>query len=264
MRKIIIEFIILLLIGSLMWAAFSLFIKAPEKPVLISKEKERILGQKYRDAILKLNGFDRIEDHLIDSIFSVTAEKMTSLITEGQYTFRITVVKNDLINAFALPGGHIIITSGIIEFCESAEELISVIAHESGHIVERHIISRLIKDLGMDLLGSDNNFVTAEIAKGIISSGYNRKQEEAADMFACELLEKAGSEPRILASFMRRIKDHEGENDLSDFEILSSHPDFDSRIRKILSYEVKNVSEPVIFFEIQELKDRIKQLEDVD
>lgn len=247
-----------------MWTAFSLFIKNPETPVLISEEREMILGQKYRDVILKLNGFSKIEDPYIDSVFSSTADTIASLLPEFKYELNMMLVNNDMINAFALPGGNIIITSGLVEFCESTDEFISVLAHETGHIAKRHIISRMIKDLGLELIGSDNNFITAEIAKEIISSGYNRKQEEEADMFSCELLGKAGLEPRILASFMRRMKNYEGKEKFMNFEIMSSHPDFDKRIRNILAYNGKSSSTAVTFFNILELKNKIKQLQDVD
>jgi|GEM_PF-826586 len=258
MRKLIKESIILIVSAGLLWALFALFIKLPEKPVLISREKELILGEKYKNAILSLNDFSKIEDPGIDSILSSISDKISSLIEYSRYDLSITLVRNDLVNAFALPAGNIIITTGLVEFCESSEELFAVISHETAHIIKRHLISRLIKDVGIQLLFSDNSYVTAEIVKGIISSGYNRRQEEEADFFSCELLAKSGIEPRILASFLRRLKDHIGHESFSNFEIVSSHPDFDKRIRNILLFNGKTCNEMIHIIDIQDLEKRIE------
>ena len=236
MKKILTELLILIGIGGLLWAAFAFFIKMPEKPEIISPELEQILGEKYKDAILSLNGFTKIETSGIDSILSLDSEKLSDHFGSSRYNFKITLVRNDMVNAFALPAGNIIITTGLVNFCESSDELFAVLSHEAGHIADRHIISRLVKNLGITILTSDNKSVTGEIAKRVISTGYDRKQEEEADHSACEILEKAGVEPYILASFFRRLKEVSGQEIFSKFEILFSHPNLDKRIRNVLSY----------------------------
>lgn len=259
MKRIITELIILFVIGSLLWAAFAFIIKLPRHPVLISKEHEMVLGEKYREAILKLSNFQKVEDIQIDSILANYAEKLSSVVENDSFLFKIIIVNSELINAFALPGGNIILTTGLIQFCDSTEELVAVLAHEAGHIVERHLISRLIKEIGISILNSDDNFVIGEITKGIISSGYDRKQEEEADLFSCNLLNKAGMEPRILASFLRRLKESENQDLFKNFEIFSSHPDIDKRIRDILLFKGENFNLPLPFPAIRDLKKIVDQ-----
>ena len=260
MRKIITEFIVLIGIGGLVWAAISLLINLPSHPVILNPEKEKMLGDKYTEVILTFNGFEKIDEPEIDSVFKVVSERLSSLAGYEENGFTIITVKNEMVNAFALPGGNILITTGLIDFCESSAELFAILAHEAGHIVKRHIITRLIKELGLELLTSGNSYITAEIAKTLLSTGYNRKQEEEADLYACEILEKDNVEPRILASFFRRLKENPENSLFSNFEIISSHPNLEKRIKYVLAYEDENdFSSRIDWFSLELLKGKINQ-----
>lgn len=238
MKKILFELAVLIGIGGLLWAAIAFFIRLPERPVVLSVEKEQKIGENYRDMVLTMSGFRKVEDPYLDSVLSYTAKRLEESYEDSRYNYKITLVENEMVNAFALPGGYIIVTTGLVNFCDSPEELLAVICHEIGHIEKRHVISRLIKDIGLDLLTSNDPFVTGEIAKTIVSSGYNRRQEEEADHFACELMIKNQLEPRVLAKLFRKLKE-EGNGGLYDqFEVVSSHPNLDSRIRRILAFEI--------------------------
>jgi predicted Zn-dependent protease len=244
MKRIFIELFLLLAIGGLLWAAFAFFIKLPEHPTLISKEKEMELGEKYSKVILSLNGFKKIDSPELDKILVATANRLKESQVDAAYRYNIFVVDNEMVNAFALPGGYIMLTKGLIDFADTPEELIAVICHEIGHIEKRHVMTRLIKDIGLDILTSGDTFVVGEIARSILSSGYNRRQEDEADLFACELMLKCGLEPRALASFFRKLKD-EGKNELyENFEIISSHPNLSNRIKTVLAYSVPPDFEP--------------------
>lgn len=238
MRRILLEFIVLIGIGGLIWAAFALFVNMPQNPTLLSIEREQTIGDKYVKYIHSLPGFYPVENDYADSILLVTANKLHEAQPNAMYTYKISLVDNEIVNAFALPGGHIIVTRGLISFCQTPEELIAVISHEIGHIENRHVISRLIKDIGIDLITSGDTYVMGEIARSIISSGYNRKQEEDADIFACKLLLKVNIEPRSLAGFFRKLKQEEDSGILEKFEVVSSHPNFTKRIKYILSFNV--------------------------
>ncbi len=258
MRKIITEFLLLIGIGGLVWAAISLLINLPSHPVILNPEKEKILGDKYTEVILTFNGFEELDEPLIDSVFQVVSERLSSLAGYEERTFNIITVKNEMVNAFALPGGNILITTGLIDFCETSAELFAILAHEAGHIVKRHIITRLIKELGLELLTSGNSYITTEIAKTLLSAGYNRKQEEEADLYACEILEKDNVEPRILASFFRRLKENPENSLFSDFEIISSHPNLEKRIKYVLAYECESgFSSQIDWFSLELLKEKI-------
>lgn len=260
MRRIFIELLFLLAIGGLVWAAFAYFIHFPKQPRLISTEKEIELGEKYADVILSLNGFEKINNQRVDSFLLVTADSLHKAQLNPAYSYTLMIVDNSMVNAFALPGGHIIITKGLIEFCESSEELIAVISHEVAHIEKRHVITRLIKDIGLEILTSGDAYVVGEVARTIISSGYNRKQEVEADLFACELMLNCNLEPRSLAPLFRRLKEDKGDYPFEQFEIVASHPNMDNRIKTILAFEVPNNFEPISpWFTIEELKEIVSE-----
>jgi len=243
MKRILIELAVLLGIGGLLWAAIAIFVQLPERPVLLSVEKEKEIGEEYRNMILTMQGFSKVKDPYIDSVLAYTAKRLEQSFEDSRFSYNITLVDNEIVNAFALPGGFIVVTTGLVEFCESPEEFIAVICHEIGHIEKGHIVSRLIKDFGLNLLTSNDPFVTGEIAKTLLSSGYNRQQEEEADQFAGELMIKNNLDPRVMAKLFRRLNEKQGDLD-NYLEFISSHPNLESRIRQILSIQLPDDFKP--------------------
>ena len=110
-------------------------------------------------------------------------------------------------------------------------------AHEIGHVEQRHVISRLVKELGIEILTSGDQFVIGELTGLITSTSFDRKQEEEADLFAAKLLETSSIEPRFLATFFRKLEEEIDNELMQQFEIISTHPNFRYRIREALSYK---------------------------
>lgn len=239
MNKIIKELIILVGIAGLIWLGVAYFDFFPKYPKLISEEKEEELGEIYLETILKNPEFKKCENEKVTSTIDTICILLENAIEEPIYNYEYVVIENSMINAFTLPGGKIVVTTGLINYCETADEIAGVIAHEFGHAQGKHIISRLVKELGIEIITGGDTFVLGEITKAITSSSFDRKQEEMADMFACELLEKANLEPRILARLFRRLKEDTHNKAMEHFEIVASHPNFSSRIKEILAYEVE-------------------------
>jgi predicted Zn-dependent protease len=234
-RSILKDLLILLGVFALIWLLASLF-NYPDHPQLLSYEKEERLGEAYVDFLLRNPMFTALENESIDSAVTLIGERLEAKLKNSEYHYRYVVFENKMINAFTVPGGNILISSGLISFCESPEELAAVIAHEMGHVEERHVLTRLIKELGIELLTSGDQYVLGEVSGLLTSTSFDRKQEEIADRFASELLERSSIEPRILATLFRRL-DEESENELmKHFEIISTHPNLSSRIREALSY----------------------------
>ncbi|MBH0208142.1 MAG: M48 family metallopeptidase [Nitrospira sp.] len=74
--------------------------------------------------------------------------RLAKPIPDNPYTFNITVVKSDVVNAFALPGGYIVVFTGLMKKAENAEEVAGVLAHELNHVLQRHGLERIVKQLG--------------------------------------------------------------------------------------------------------------------
>ena len=101
--------------------------------------------------------------------------------------------------------------------------------------------------MGIDIVTSGDTYVLGEVTRILTSTGFDRKQEEEADYFACELLEQSNIEPRILASFFRKLEEESNSEILEHFEIVSTHPNFNSRIRETLSYDLSADFEEIPF-----------------
>ena len=82
-----------------------------------------------------------------------------------------------------------------------------------------------------------DQYVIGEVTGLLTSTSFDRKQEEEADLFAAKLLESTSIEPRTLATFFRKLEVEMDNELMQHFEIISTHPNFRSRIREVLSYK---------------------------
>jgi len=235
-RTILRDLLILLGVFGLIWLVFSLF-SYPDDPQLISKQKEEQLGDSYVELILLNPMFEKLDNSVVDSALLVIGGRLEDALPDSEYHYDFVVFESEMINAFTVPGGNILISSALIAFCDTPEELAAVMAHEMGHVEKQHVMSRLIKELGIEILTSRDQFVLGEIAGMLSSTSFDRKQEEEADLFAAQLLERAAIEPRTLATVFRKLEKETDWDLLEDFEIVSTHPNLSSRIRESLHYK---------------------------
>lgn len=238
-RYILRDLVILLGIFGLIWIVSSLF-TYPENPQLLSISKEEKLGEAYVDVVLMSPLFGEFENERVDSAIDVIGERLEMGLEQSDYNYEFIIFESEMINAFTVPGGNILISTGLIGFCDTPEELAAVLAHEMGHVEERHVVSRLIKELGIDLLTSADPYVLGEVSEMLASTHFDRRQEEEADRFAVELLEDSGIEPRTLATLFRKLEEETGNELLEHFEVISTHPNFRSRIREALSHKPRS------------------------
>ena len=102
---------------------------------------------------------------------------------EDREIIKVHVLNKDEINAFALPNGHLIIYSGLINNSGNQEELTGVICHEIAHIELNHVMKKLIKEIGLSVLismttGKGGSEIIKETAKMLSSSAFDRKLEK--------------------------------------------------------------------------------------
>ena len=141
-------------------------------------------------------------------------------------------------NAFALPGGTIIVTDQMVSAAATDEEVISVLAHEIGHIELRHIMRHVLQDSAIAVLVAA---VTSDAASlGVAVAGmpvvlaqaeYSREFEAEADEFGFALLKRRGYSPEAFASLMERLSRDSRESEKT-FAFLSSHPVSERRIQR--------------------------------
>jgi predicted Zn-dependent protease len=148
--------------------------------------------------------------------------------TQSPFDARITVVKSQVPNAFALPGGRSYYFSALLAETRSADEFAGIVAHELGHVVHRHGMEGLIASSATGLLvgfvlGDMTNIsVAAAIGATLIDSRFSRDAERAADRFAAEAAVRLGFDPTALATLLERVA---GDSEMSQsLAFLSTHP----------------------------------------
>lgn len=156
---------------------------------------------------------------------------------------KLHLLRKDVINAFALPNNHLVVYSGLIATCENEAELCGVMSHELAHIEKNHVMSKLVKEIGLSVLismstGNGNTETIKSAIKQLSSSAYDRKLETEADLTAVDYLEKAGINPEPFANFIYRLGD-ETKNFPSQIYWISSHPESKERAEKIIE-RIKN------------------------
>ncbi|GIX41503.1 MAG: peptidase [Leptospiraceae bacterium] len=145
-------------------------------------------------------------------------------------------------NAFALPGGLILVTDGLLKTVKSESELMAVIAHELGHIERYHCIDAVKFELAARKLKLDELGEIADFANRLlIKHSYNKNQEDEADEYSFELLTKTKYDPTSVArAFNSLYQFYQHEFDESKYsdpirDYFRSHPPLDKRIDKFKS-----------------------------
>jgi len=157
--------------------------------------------------------------------------------------FSVRVYDMKLMNAFAVTGGRLVLTRGLIETAQSPGEVAGVLAHELGHIAHRHPEAALVRVMGMQLLiavvtGGGGNDTLGNLAGFATLMSYSREAEREADSFADSILKNAKIDSSGLIDFFKRVKKIEdklisNETAKSLFSMLSTHPGTQDRIAKL-------------------------------
>ncbi|MDZ7830824.1 MAG: M48 family metallopeptidase [Desulfobacterales bacterium] len=178
---------------------------------------------------------------LLESFFAPLSQN----IPDAGYGFALHVVKNPSINAFALPGGDIVLYTGLIHSADSIEELLGVLAHEAAHVTQQHSMRQLIGSAGVFILvqaffGDVSGLlaVIVENSEWLINLKYSRDYEREADDTGWQYLMAADIDPRGMITFFEKLNARQPDRDLpvglkKRLEFLSTHPTTDERIARL-------------------------------
>ena len=184
-------------------------------------------------------------------------EEMTHRLTEqilnNPYKFQVTVVKSDVINAFALPGGYVVVFTGLMKKAESGEEVAGVLSHELNHVLQRHGLERIVKNLGLMavaaiVFGNQQGLIgmMKQLGVELFTLKFGREQETEADLTGLRLLQRAKIDPSGMITFFERLS----EKDEGRMEWLSTHPMSAARANRLkaeLAALPKKSTEPFTF-----------------
>lgn len=153
--------------------------------------------------------------------------------------FEVHVVQSPVVNAFCLPGGTIVVFTGLIENAENANQVAAVLGHEMAHATLRHGLQRISQSMGIWaavtlLVGDASGLIAAgaDLLRFASINSYSRDQENEADEEGVRMLHEADVDPSGMAEFFQIMEREHG--DLPGFASwISTHPDHASRIENV-------------------------------
>jgi predicted Zn-dependent protease len=151
-------------------------------------------------------------------------------------SINVHVVENKEINAFAMPGRHLVVHTGLIDFADHEDEIAGVIAHEIAHIESGHVVKKLGKEIGLSILmnltlGDIGGEVVRNALSTLTSTAYDRSLEKEADLKAVDYMFKAKMDPKMLSSFLGKLAEQSQTPEVLQW--VNTHPDSKERVRYI-------------------------------
>lgn len=153
-------------------------------------------------------------------------DALAARIAPGKRDFDVRVVDVPVVNAAALPGGHIVIFNKLLAQAEGPDEVAGVLAHEIAHVEHRHVTQSMIRELGVGLVMASIGGSTGSNMDALLRVRYSQGAEHEADVTAIERLASAGVSPQATAAFFDRMAGEEDQlgNVGTALSYVSSHP----------------------------------------
>lgn len=222
---------------------------------------EIALGEKFYESFIGASVIDTERTGLLNNF----AQKIDF---ETKYPLKFTVVKDKQVNAFALPGGNVVVFTGILEKINSSEELAALLSHEVTHIKARHSLKGLARSLAGSLLisvisgdtGSLGSVLTNQ-ADDIYQLGFSRSMEKEADLAGLKVMYHNQIDPQGMVHLMGRLQQEEQKQGNKTLGYLSSHPMTEERITYIKADSegksaTKHKDMDIVWEKIQDLSDK--------
>jgi predicted Zn-dependent protease len=209
-------------------------ISGEEQPMFMSVPEELALGSRIAPQVEReLNGPipDEALQHYIDRI----GQRLAGVSQRPDWEYRYVAVEDTMVNALALPGGHIYITRGLLEKLTSEAQLAGVLAHETAHVVARHSAVAMSKEMGLNALmiaaaaaGRGEAAQMVSVTGYFMMLRYSREDEQQADEAGMDYLVAAGYNPKAMVETMQMFQDLDK---VQPIEFLATHPSPENRVR---------------------------------
>ena len=221
--------------------------------VLMSEDDELKLGQRYDPEIRKQYGV--YHDPKLQAYINRIGQRLAAQSHRPGLRYRFTVLDSPEVNAFALPGGHIYITRGIMAYLNSEAELAAVLGHEIGHVTARHGVQQYtaataanigvtIASIFVPELANTAGQQLLDIIGGALLSGYGREHELEADRLGAEYLARTGYDSKAVTGVIAVLKNQEeyeinqakaeGRKPRVYHGVFASHPSADKRLQEVV------------------------------
>jgi Zn-dependent protease with chaperone function len=212
---------------------------AEKMAATVSIQTEEKMGNAVFDAMALQSQEDKEASVLVNEFFQ-------AMKVQTAYKIHITVVQSEVVNAFALPGGNMVVYTGLLKQIRNYPELAALLSHEFIHINNRHSTRSIFRQLGsrvflsllLGRLGSVTS-VMIDQADRFKSLTYSRKLEKEADLDGLAILREREIDPRGFAELFQHMKAAAPASASPEF--LNSHPDIDKRLTYIREASVNNI-----------------------
>lgn len=206
---------------------------------LISIEEEWQLGTQLAQDIerqVRLNNDPTVNAYVRQMGQKIVAQAAPPF---NQLPWTFHVVDDESINAFAIPGGHVYVNTGLIKNADNASELAGVMAHEISHVLARHSTEQLSRQYGLSVIAGavlgQNPGQLSQIAAQIVAGGalarFSRDAEREADNIGIQAMAAAGYNPNGMASMFEELLEHRQGQPGKVEQFFSTHPLTEDRIR---------------------------------
>ena len=204
---------------------------------LISIEEEWQLGQQVSQDIARQVQFNT--DPVVNNYIRDMGQRIVANTNMANLPWNFYVIQNPEINAFAVPGGHVYIHTGLINAAGNASEVAGVMAHEIAHVLARHSTQQISRQYGLSVLAGavlgQNPGVLQQLAAQIVAGGtlarFSREAEEEADALGVQAMNQAGYNPRGMVTMFQKLLANRQSSPGAVERFFSTHPLTQDRIR---------------------------------
>jgi predicted Zn-dependent protease len=243
-RRVVSKTVIgVLVVALIVWAVACALnpVTGKRELMLMSSADELAMGQQTDPQILRTYG--KYEDAELARYVAALGKRLGALSHQPNLAYNIQVLDSPVVNAFAVPGGYVYLTRGILAYINDEAELAGVVAHEIGHIAARHSAQQYSKaqfaqlglGLGSVLSKTFRKYAgAAQAGVGLLFLSFSRSDEREADALGVEYSAKAGYDANHMANLfvsLERLNPGEGQSGLPAW--FSSHPNPENRIAAI-------------------------------
>jgi predicted Zn-dependent protease len=220
----------------------------------IGKSTEKKLGDLTLRAIQRED--KELENDSVLLLVNSIKQRICSSNNFNADEIKVHVFCSKTINAYSLPDNHLVVYTGLINYCHNPEELSAVMAHEIAHIENKHVMKKLSEEVGLAVLvtisgAGSSPGVIQRIVKLLTSTAFDRSKESEADAKAVQYLAKANIDPEHFADFLLRLS-QDKENISFKFDWVSTHPNSKDRAGEILKLSKKETYKSIPIFSTEE------------
>jgi len=232
------------------------FTPAPHDPAVtvdtvMRGDRVASLAARQHPKILQTYGGE-YSDPKLERMLARVVGKLTLDPDNPEQTYRITILDSPNVNAFALPGGFLYVTRGLLALANDSAEVAAVLAHEMAHVTSNHGLERqrleaqakIADRVVTEVLSTDPSARAALVRGKLQLAQFSRNQELEADVVGIRAVGRAGFDPYAASRFLRsmdsyqKLRDVSGASDAS-LDFLASHPNAPRRIELALQHAQK-------------------------